>query len=300
MRVVFIIALVAVTVAAPPGRASGAPGDLLYKITAPEPEAGARFGTVVAAVDGDILVGEPARLHPTLDAPGQAYLFDGKTGALKWTFNHPNPIDQDVFAHALTGGDGRVFISTSGAEPRVYGFSTKTGQLLHTIYEPERPGGGNFGASVAYGSGSLLVSNPSYSVEFRTVGRAYVFDAATGLLQRTFPNPEPKGGDGFGSGSTGSSSLSLFANRALVGARLDDLSDRNNPDWENAGRVWMFDRSTGQTIFTLDNPHPEELPPQFLADSFGQQVVANEQIIAVGAINDDTSGVEDSGTVWLC
>jgi outer membrane protein assembly factor BamB len=278
------------------GRALAAPGDLLFKLTAPDPQPGAGFGRVVATVDGDILVGEPARQYLPIDAPGRAYLFDGQTGKLKWTFNNPDPTNQDVFGHAVTGGDGRVFISTSGLESRVYGFDVKSGQLLHAIYDPDGHGD-TFGTGATYGNGSLLVGSPAYSpnLQMRSVGRAYLFDGATGDLQRTLPNPEPKATDIFGSGF----GMAVFDNRAIVGAQLDDLSDDQRPDGENVGRVWVFDRTTGQTVFTLENPNPQTPLPLNLPDSFGRSVAANDQIIVVGADDDDTSGINGSGTVYV-
>jgi outer membrane protein assembly factor BamB len=230
------------------------------------------------------------------DAQGRAYLFDGRTGALKLTFNNPAPVDLDDFGTALAGGDGRVFIATDGLDDRIYGFSTSDGSLLHTISSPDGRGG-NFAAAVAYGSGSVLTSAPSYTIPFgmQSVGRAYLFDAASGLLQRPLPNPEPKTGDAFGIGD----SLALFANRALIGAYLDDLPGDSNPQTDNQGRVWVFDRVTGQTVFTLENPNPQKPPPGFLSDAFGRNVAANEYVTVVGAHFDDSSGVDESGTVYV-
>ena len=69
--------------------ACAAPGDLLFTIRPPDLQPGAGFGRVISVVDGDILVGEPTRqLGLPFDAQGRAYLFDGRTGALK---RHPLP-----------------------------------------------------------------------------------------------------------------------------------------------------------------------------------------------------------------
>jgi hypothetical protein len=224
-------------------------------------------------------------------------LFDGRTGAIKLTFNNPAPTDLDGFAQSVAGGDGRVFITTRGLDDRIYGFSTTDGGLLHTIPNPDGRGG-NFAAWVAYGSGSVLTSSPSYfdvPLQMGTVGRAYLFDARNGLLQRPLPNPEPNIGDAFGIGA----SLAVFGNRAVVGADTDDLPGDSNSQTNNQGRVWVFDRLTGQTVFTLENPNPQKPPPQFLSDWFGSNVAADEHAIVVGARFDDTSGIEDSGAVYV-
>jgi outer membrane protein assembly factor BamB len=274
--------------------ASAAPGDFLFKITSPDPQPGGGFGSVISAVDGDILVGAPT-LSVGGGALGRAYLFDGQTGKLKVTFDNPEPTDLDLFGESLAGGDGRVFVSTGGVVPRVYAFDTKTGQSLFTIHEPLRPGGSNFGSALAFGSGSLAASNPSFDGPFEGVGRAYLFDGATGRLQLALPNPEPKAGDAFGIAD----SLAVYDNRAVAGANQDDLPGDDHPDGDNPGRVWVFDRLTGETVFILENPNPQKPPPFFLSDGFGSAVAANENVIAVGAWRDETSGIDNSGTVYL-
>jgi outer membrane protein assembly factor BamB len=274
--------------------ATAAPGDFLFKITAPDPQAGGGFGSVIAAVDGYILVGEPTRSVGG-GALGRAYLFDGQTGKLKVTFDNPEPTDLDLFGESLTGGDGRVFVGTDGVVPRVYAFDIKTGQSLYRIGEPGQPGGSHFGTDLAYGSGSLAIANPSFDEPFETVGRAYLFAADSGRLQRELPNPEPKLGDVFGI----SDSLAVFADRVVVGAEQDDLPGDDHPDGDNPGRVWVFDRLTGETVFVLENPNPDKLPPLFLSDQFGNTVAANERVIAVGAPLEDTSGVLNSGMVYF-
>jgi hypothetical protein len=205
-------------------------------------------------------------------------------------------MDQDVFGFAVTGGDGRVFISTSGVVPRVYAFSTSTGQLLNTIYDPDGQGGA-FGTGATYGDGSLLVANPSYTInpQLREVGRAYLFDAMTGQMQRALSNPQPKTGDGFGSGW----SLAVEGSSVVVGALSDDLPGDNHPDGDNPGRVWVLDRLSGNEINSLDNPNPDKPPPLFLMDWFGWNVRSSREIIVVGAQEDDSAGPDGSGTVYI-
>jgi outer membrane protein assembly factor BamB len=267
--------------------AAAAPGDFLFKITSPEPTPGAGFGRAVAALDGDILVSEPARPRTGLDAPGRAYLYEGTTGKLKLTFDNPEPTNQDVFGFALSGGDGRAFISTSGLEARVYAFDAGSGKLLHTIEDPSGQGGG-FGTGVTYADGSLLVADPSFSLNAQlfSVGQAYLFDATTGHLELTLPNPEPSRQEIFGNGI----SLSILDNQLVVGAMGDDSDD---------GRVWAFDRATREHRIALENPNPERPSQMPFSDWFGFAVAANEEIIAVGAQEDDTSGSDGSGTVYV-
>jgi outer membrane protein assembly factor BamB len=296
-RIRFVICLSLVAILSQ--QACAAPGDLLFKITAPDPQPGAWFGNVISVVDGDMLVSEPLRrLGLGIDTRGRAYLFDGKTGALKTTFDNPEPARNDVFGQAAVGGDGRVFIRTNGAEPRIYGFDAKSGEVLYTIRDPDGEEL-DVGVNLAYGSGSLLTAAPAYSgVPFvaQSIGRGYLFDAKSGHFERAVPNPEPKAGDVFG---IGVSPLAVFGNRVVIGAQDDDLPGDNHPDGDNPGRVWVIDRLTGETILTLENPNAAKGPPHFFSDWFASTVAANQHVIAVGAMNDDTSGIDDAGTVYI-
>jgi outer membrane protein assembly factor BamB len=267
------------------GVAIGAPGDLLFTLTAPDPYPVGVFGYTVSEMDGDVLVAERNRRDPVTNAFGRAYLFDGTTGVLKTTFNNPEPEDGEQFARAIAGGDGLVFVLTVGVEERIYGFSAATGEYLSTMRNADGQG---FGSTLTYGDGSVFASTPAYSVPFgpQSLGRAYLFDASTGELQRVVPNPEPNAGDSFGNGL----SLSVFGSRVVVGEQSYD---------SNRGRVWVLDRSTGGIVLAIDNPNPDSPPPHFFGDAFGASFAANEQLIVVGAQEDETRGDEGSGTVYV-
>jgi outer membrane protein assembly factor BamB len=268
-------------------QAFAAPGDLLFKLTAPDGDRHSAFGESLAIVDGDIVVGERYR-NPPMGTPGRAYLFDGTTGELNLTFNNPDPGPQDHFANALAGGNGTVYISASGLPNRVFGFDSSTGALLQTIHDPAGMNNPSFGTSLAYANDTLLVGDPSYSVSLETIGtgRVYLFSAATGRLERTIYNPDPNRGDVFGNGRP----LAIFGDKLAVGAIGDSNAD---------GRVWVFDRETGEVAFSIANPRPERDPPLFQSDWFSQTVAANDRIIAVGAELEDTLGVENAGIVYV-
>jgi outer membrane protein assembly factor BamB len=278
------------------GRGAAAPGDLLFTIKSPNPQPGANFGYRLAAMDGDILVGAFTEdLGLPFDAQGRAYLFDGETGKHTQTFDLPDPMDLDLFASSLAGGDGRVFISARGVLSRVHAFDAITGEHLFAIQQPSQFHH-SFGADLAYGEGNVLVSSPAYSaMGLISIGRADLFDAVTGQFQRALLNPEPNAGDALGLGP----SLAIFDGQAIVGAQLDDFPDDGSIQGRNAGRVWVFDRSTGGTVFTLENPRPETLPPNFFSDSFGHSVAAGAGIVVVGASDEDTGGIEDSGAAYV-
>jgi outer membrane protein assembly factor BamB len=275
------------------GVAIGAPGDFLFRLTAPVPQAGAFFGDMVRNVDGNILISEPSRRYLPIDSLGWAYLFDGQTGQLLHTFNDPRPSSQNRFAESIVGGDGQVFIGTIGNPESVYVFSAATGQLLRTI-PSVTASSNNFGDSLAYDNGNLLVAEPSF---MNATGRAHLFDASTGQLLRSLPNPEPKDSDLFAGGT---SSVGFVGNKIVVGALLDDLPGDSDPSGDNPGRAWVFDRESGATLLTLENPRADnQLPPFFFSDSFGRTVAAGSGMIVVGSNNESTGGPLESGTVFV-
>jgi hypothetical protein len=291
-------AIVALWAGGGPQGASAAPGSLLFKLAAPDPQPGAKFGAALTTIDGDILVSEPNRFHPDTGV-GRAYLFDGTTGEFQFALSNPEVGSQDSFAAAVAGGDGRLFVSAIGLEERVYVFSAADGQWLNRIDDPNGPLPGTlgalsgFGTGVAYGGGSLSVSAPSFGLsrELQSVGQTYVFNGASGELEHVLSNPEPKRSDTHGVGS----SLAVLDDKVIVGAMLDDLPGDDRPDGDNPGRVWAFDRNSGDALFTIENPNPES---RFL-DWFGWSVAASEEVIVVGAREDGMSGVDGSGTVYV-
>lgn len=254
------------------------------------PQSGARFGETIAAVNGNFLIGEPSRSVANIPFVGQSYLFDGVSGNLKYSLANPEPAAHDSFGSSLDGGDGLIFVGSPGLEQSVYVFDHNTGSLLREINPPAQQGVSNglFGSGLAYGSGDLIVVDPSFSVNFgpQSVGEGYQFNSSSGDLRHLVPNPEPNDGDVFGVGIF----LGLFGNKFLVGTIADNA---------NAGRVWIFDRATAQPLFALQNPRPDTPPPLNLPDFFGWSAAANEKIIVVGANEDDSSGVEGSGTVFV-
>ena len=87
----------------------------------------------------------------------------------------------------------------------------------------------------------------------------------------------------------------MFGGKVAAGAITADSGVSGSPDGAAAGRVWVFDRFSGEVAFTLENPHPES----FLFDWFGWAVAANDDVILVGAQEDTASGVADAGGVYV-
>jgi hypothetical protein len=176
----------------------GATGTLLRTFQAPSPANEDFFGGTVAVLGSNVLVGA----YGSGAATEAVYLFDGGTGALLQTFLNPNPASDGFgVSIAVQGVDVLVGAPTyDGGGPDsgiVYLFDSATGGVIRS-FEPPAPLDNNwFGASLAPFGGHVLIgmwkntfSHPTPSVEV-----AFVFDVATGTLERTLWDPRSNPGD---------------------------------------------------------------------------------------------------------
>src|SRR6185369_16493976 len=108
-------------------------------------------------------------------------------------------------------------------------------------------------------------------------GAAYLFDATTGTLLRTFTNPTPGANDQFGS------EIALFGNRALIAAPFDDAGATDS------GAVYLYDTTTGALLRTFTNPTPA------MSDTFGTSVALSDTLALVGAAFDNSAATDAGG-----
>jgi hypothetical protein len=190
-----------------------ATGALLWTFNDPTPDSGTTlrgsFGSAVA-LDGDlVLIGEPDDNSTAYG--GQAHLFDATTGAWLWTFGGLG----GRFGERVVL-DGDLVLIASGDPSQVHLFDATTGSWLRTFEDPTGDWH-DFGASIALDGNRVLVGAPWHtSLNFPDIlysGRAYLFDATTGALLRTFDIPVAAHGlDKFGE------VVALDGNRVLIGA----------------------------------------------------------------------------------
>ncbi|MBX7212045.1 MAG: FG-GAP repeat protein [Verrucomicrobiaceae bacterium] len=157
--------------------------------------------------------------------------------------------------------------------------------LKHSIPPPPTGAvqpGSNFGHSVATNGTYTVVGALLDDLGAGNAGVAKVFDAATGVLLFTLPNPTPAVDDQFGH------AVAMSGTRVVVSAIGDDTGA------SNAGSVYVFDLSGANPfvpVLTLNNPAPAA------DDMFGISVAISGTRIAVGTPYDDASGT-DAGTVY--
>lgn len=190
----------------------------------------ALFGAAVAVVpdlDGDgaadFAVAATNEEVGERNGAGRVYVFSGATGALRYRIEPPDPARTNAFGHALAG-------------------------------VPDADGDGY---------GDVLIGVPGFQVpdqpDRNTVGRAYLFSGATGVLLHTFDTPNPDYSNAFGTAVAGLGDVNgdgrgdLAVSAPNETFRLNDLSA--------PGRVYVFSGATGGAIrevvvpeVTVSNP----------------------------------------------
>jgi len=213
----------------------------------PTPGNGERFGNSVDISENRILIGEPGDDTGAEDS-GIAYLFDANTGGLLQTFLNPEPEFQDFFGSSVLISGDRVIIgnpwdrSPDIESGSVYLFDANTGGLLQTFVNPTPDRSDIFGYSIAFSNDRVLIGAPGDNdLGVDSSGAAYLFDANTGNLLRTFFNPTPS----IIYGNFGNS-VALVDNQVLIGAPGNNYS----------GAAYLFDANTGSLLQTFLDPMP--------------------------------------------
>ncbi len=197
-------------------------GQPLVTVHDPNPAGGDAFGSSVAAVGGNILVG--AHLTSTgVTAAGAAYLFDGSNGALLHTFLNPAPVNFGFFGLALASIGGNVIISAhqdlvSGTQAgEAFVFNATSGALVQTIPDPGH-GIDAFGRSIAIVNGNVVIGAPEDSTTAINAGTVYVFNGRPLTLVQTILDPTPAQDDRFGL------SLAASGGALIIGAPREKVA----------------------------------------------------------------------------
>ncbi len=259
-------------------------GALLHTLNNPTPEIGDFYGRGVAITGNYAIVGAYQDNTGATDA-GSIYIYDVTTGALLHTLNNPTPVVNDRFGYtvAIEGNYAIVgaHLDDSGAIDSgvAYIYDVTTGTLLHTLNNPSPGTNDFFGLKVAIDTNFAVVGVYNDDGAANDSGSVYVFDITTGALVLTIENPIPAPNDGFGA------SVAIDGNYVVVGANGDDT------EASDSGSVYIFDVTTGNLVFTLNNPTP------IAGGGFGRSVAIDGGNLVVGANNDDM-GAANEGIVY--
>ncbi len=269
-------------------------GAVVRTLYSPNAAAGDQFGITVAARGNLVLAGATG---DDTEAPGAgaAYLFDADTGAhlltllpagastgafggfpvafgADWTADGIPELVMGAYPDAAAGvaGAGRVFV-----------FDGATG-AVHRVYENPEPGTNDlFGTHLAVDGNHLLIGAAwdSYDDILRP-GSAYLYDATTGSLLRTFRDPTPATNDHFGEW------VALAGGRAIIAAHIDEA------EGFRSGAAYVYDTATGSLLHTLAPPAPAD------GDDFGYGLAVRGDLIILGASRDDDVGA-DAGAAYV-
>jgi FG-GAP repeat len=261
-------------------------GQLLQSFFKPNGDGGDYFGSSVAMSGNRVLIGTP---YDDNGAPntGAAYLYDATTGELLQTFKNPTPEAGDLFGYSVAISGNKViigaFLDDTGATDSgtAYLFNADTGELVHTILNPNPGDADLFAGAVDIDGDKILISaRADDTTDVIDAGAVYLFDAGTGKQLQTFANPTPESGDMFGV------SVAISGNQVLIGASGD------NTGAANSGATYLFDATTGNLSATFTNPTVAE------GDLFGNAVDIDRGNVVIGAIGDDEKGA-NTGAAYV-
>jgi WD40 repeat protein len=229
----------------------GAGGGHLGTIRDPNPFHFDLFGHSTESAAGRLFISDNSHSSSSL---GQVRVYDPATRALLTTIS--NPRLGFGFGAELEEHQGDIFIAAQGGrvgslEAGIvyrYDAASPTAPLL-TIPSPQPFQYGSFGAALDADGEHLLVGAPNYGSA--STGRAYLFNADTGSLLFTIPNPEPADYINFGS------SVALLDDYIVVSAPGADLNPSGvGPKF--VGAAYVFDRDTGGLLAKVIHPDPSQ------------------------------------------
>jgi uncharacterized repeat protein (TIGR01451 family) len=211
----------------------------------------------------------------------------------------PDPLVNSATATAYTR-QGVAYYAYS--THKVYLYGTEGDMFPDVLTSPNQQSSGNwFGCSVAIGEGVIVVGaayesipNPLYDPTLRkqtepsqiyAAGRAYVYNATTGLLLSTLTSPNPTAPGFFGY------SVAVGEDVIVVGAPKETSGGVTL-----AGNAYVFDAITYDLLYSFTTPHPVSDDNGY---GFGTSVAVNDGIIGIGSSWETVSSFTGAGRVYL-
>jgi len=274
-----------------------APAVPVLRLLNPTPGPFDQFGLAVGIAGTRVVIG--ARYDSTAgNRSGSAYVFDLSSptpGVPVETLTNPDPAENENFGFAVGISGDRVVVGALGdgtgapaaGSAYVYDLASAAPTVPVLTLTNPAPGAADYlGFSVAISGTKLVVGAINDDTMANDAGSAYVYDltSATPVTPTAVLNsPGPNTGDSFGN------STAVDGRLLVVGASRDDTGATD------AGIVYVYDLanfSPVAPILTLTNPSPSS------GDAFGYSVSIDDDIVAVGAPEDDT-GATNAGSVYI-
>ena len=278
-------------------------GSLLHTLVNPNDygtSASDEFGRAMDISHEYCIVGAQSEDEVSGNNSGVVYVFNVITGALLRTIHNPNvysTVADDNFGRSISISGDRCIVgapneddATAGQSGAAYIFNISTGELLHTLVNPNdygTSGGDYFGEVVSISGDYCVVGAPNEDdVDGLDSGKVYVFSVKSGLLLHTLNNPNPTGShayDYFGR------SLSLSNNICIVGAYGEDVGG------EYSGSVYAFNVISGSLIKIIENP---SVYSTVGGDKFGSALDLSNGNFIVGVPEERDINYDDSGAIY--
>ncbi len=218
-----------------------ATGALERKIANPQPGASDRYGWSVA-IEGSAVLGGAPYADRGADDAGSAFLTDLATTAPALRLAAPSPRTNNAFGWSVSLSGGRAIVGAPGADRgkrdagAAFVFDTVSGSLLRALHSPIPGPGDFFGTVVSARAGLVVITAPGDDRGAVDAGRAFVFDAESGILRADLPNPAPARGDMFGQAAA------CGDHHIAVGAPRDDFGA------SDAGAAWLYNGMGGDPV----------------------------------------------------
>jgi hypothetical protein len=253
---------------------SVATGQLLKTIASPHPTTGGMFGSQMRMVGNSLYISsrQDQTGHDSPAKAGAVYEFSLPEGDILRTFDNPEPDDGDMFGFLFDLNEDYLLVGaceddTLGTDTgSAYLFDLESGALVHTFRNPT-PGPSNdrFGCGVALAGGKAVVGALNDNTHGAESGACYVFDLASGTLERTIHSPEARQGGQFGG------PLIAMGSLVVVGEPFSGNVGGSS------GRAYLIDPLSGNILTKLQSPNP------VLHDHFGNPFAVAGDLLLVGA-----------------
>ncbi|MEO0631507.1 MAG: FG-GAP repeat protein, partial [Planctomycetota bacterium] len=217
---------------------------------------------------------------------GAVYIYNETTRTRIGKFFASDAGFADNMGRRVATASGRVLASSpfdddNGTDAgAVYLFDAATGQEITKIVPEEVVARDQFGLAIAADGDTIVAGAPFADGDGMTAGAVYLFDLQTGAPLGTLRPDDIAPGDQFGR------AVAIDGDLIVVASRTAD------PQGSASGKVYVFDRATGNQIAVL-------LPSDGAAgDVFGNAVAVSGNRVLVGAEGDADRG-DLTGAAYL-
>ena len=202
---------------------------------------------------------------------GAVYLFGVESLNQLRKLVAPDGAERDFFGGRVSMGDGLVVVSSIGADTSVensgavYVFDATTGDFLHKLDSPNPVVNGFFGISTDVADGMIAVgASGEGDGDFVRSGNAYLFDAISGELIRSFAASDAELFEEFGN------AVAIVGSTLAVNCRHDEVAPLSR------GSVFLIDIATGEELDRLTAVEGARV------SDYGGYLCAKDGILAVG------------------